>query len=761
MSGDQATPTTSPRDITDWRSARRYTRNNSSDREVLDALERQLAGLQIIDAAVWVFDAERCQCLWANPPGLAIWRAQSVQELQARDIASTQSEAVYALLNDYLVRVHAGETIANWVTLDPQGTTRRCYQTHHPLVLLDGRSVLLIEAQAEPPAEEMLAFASNHTLTIGLYELDGTLLSGNPPFMRLAEYSPLRDLTQVMPPTWKLSNWPSRLAEQSTLQFEAELNTARGPRWFRCELRRVLTHGRQPRAVVTLFDLTETRLAQAEMERKQAIEDYRVLVESLDEVVFSIGQNGELTFVNGAIERYGMSSDEVLDTPFVDLAHPDDRDRLREAIVKMFALGTSLALEFRLLDANQVTRWIHLTARPLLSDSGVIEATGVLTDMTQQREMAAQLRVAQKMEAMGQLAGGVAHDFNNLLTVILASAELAKFELPQDSPIGDTLNDITDAGTTAAELTRQLLAFSRRQVLQPETLDLRKLLQQSGRMLRRLISEQIEFVVQPAEVLGAIRADRSQIEQLVMNLVINARDALSSDGKIVLSASNVRTPSPSEPGGPRDQVVISVTDNGVGMSQEVVDRMFEPFYTTKEMGEGTGLGLAMVQGIVHQSGGTIQVQSTLGEGTCIEVFFPRHDGQAAPVRDTPQVDHQGGTILVIEDEAVLRDLVGRVLTQAGYTVLVAEDPWDAIAICEREGPEIDLVLTDVVMPGLSGPQLVARVQHLIPNALVIFMSGYSADAFIDEEARQHPVIQKPFDAGTLTQKIHQLLAQPR
>lgn len=269
-----AEPNDTPQASEAWRNFPPYRREDPVSAAVLDAMDRKLAGLNCIDTPVWVFDAERCQCLWANVTGLRVWRADSVAELQRRDIASTQSEAVYSLLNDYLKRVDGGEAVATWVTLDPAGTTRRFLQSHHIFVLEDGRKVLLIEAQPEPPVEEMLAFASNYSLTIGLYEMDGTFVSGNPAFLKIAALHPTADLNTLISPD--LREWPALLQTQSVLVWQTELSTERGRGWFRCELRRVTTHShpqaRHMRAILSVFDLTEERLAEAERAHNQTIE---------------------------------------------------------------------------------------------------------------------------------------------------------------------------------------------------------------------------------------------------------------------------------------------------------------------------------------------------------------------------------------------------------------------------------------------------------------------------------------------------------
>jgi two-component sensor histidine kinase/PAS domain-containing protein len=257
--------------IDKWREANRYRRSDSTESAVISDIERRLAGLNFLKTPVWVFDAQRCQCLWANTTGLAIWQAKSVDDLLLRNVAATQSEAVYALLNDYLHRAAIGEDVACWVTLDPAGTTRRFYQSHHFFVLSDGRGVLLIEAQVEPPAEEMLAFAANHAITIGLYEMDGHFVSGNPGFVKIAEKHPLHDLNAIIPPGHQREHWPSLLEQQSTVGFEVELNTERGQRWFRGELRRVWTHARTARTILSLFDLTDERFARTEIAHRKAV----------------------------------------------------------------------------------------------------------------------------------------------------------------------------------------------------------------------------------------------------------------------------------------------------------------------------------------------------------------------------------------------------------------------------------------------------------------------------------------------------------
>jgi PAS domain S-box-containing protein len=374
-----------------------------------------------------------------------------------------------------------------------------------------------------------------------------------------------------------------------------------------------------------------------------------------------------------------------------------------------------------------------------------------------------QLRQAQKMEAIGRLAGGVAHDFNNLLTVINATAGFVAEDLPPADPRQEDIQAILEAGRRGARLTRQLLAFGRRQVLEPEVLDLNGVVRDLEGMIRRLIGEDIDLRIELADGLDPVSADRSQIDQVVMNLVVNARDALGSGGRIQVRTANVGL------GGTRSlngsmapRVLLAVSDDGEGMSTEVQDRIFEPFFSTKEEGRGTGLGLSMVYGIVQQSGGDIRVRSGSGEGTTIEVLLPRVDLDAGgdSIESSPVEEPGAELILVVEDEAVVRKLVRRILESAGYSVLLAANGEEALVECERASHEIGLVLTDVVMPEMGGKELADRLARRWPDLKVLYMSGYTGQAIarrgsLDEGAW---FISKPFEPAELVSKVRAVLA---
>jgi signal transduction histidine kinase/CheY-like chemotaxis protein len=376
-----------------------------------------------------------------------------------------------------------------------------------------------------------------------------------------------------------------------------------------------------------------------------------------------------------------------------------------------------------------------------------------------------QLRQAQKMEAIGRLAGGVAHDFNNLLTVIRGYSRMLLDRAPGPEFRGG-LERIDDAADRAAALTSQLLAFSRRQVLQPKIFNLNSLVQNLEKMLRRLIGEDIEMRTVLASDLGSVRADRSQIEQVIMNLVVNSRDAMPKGGKLTIETSNVfldeayaQRHQTVQPG---RYVLLGVSDTGVGIDPENLARIFEPFFTTKEMGKGTGLGLSMVYGIIKQSGGNIWVYSEPGRGTSFKIYLPLVNAPAdATTSEQSQSENSRGTetILLVEDDEQVRELAREALCVSGYEVLVAETPKAAIALCLSHRSQIDLLLTDVVMPGLSGPELATQVTAIRPEIKILYMSGYTAQAIVHhgELDANTFFIQKPFTPSSLSAKVREVL----
>ncbi|MBX3175963.1 MAG: PAS domain S-box protein [Candidatus Hydrogenedentes bacterium] len=456
---------------------------------------------------------------------------------------------------------------------------------------------------------------------------------------------------------------------------------------------------------------------------------------------------------------------------WLDQVHPEDAGPLREDLETCANNpGARFQRELRLRKGNGEYRWILMAAS---SDPAATETPariiGTNIDVSDRKRLESEYQQAQKMESVGRLAGGVAHDFNNLLGVIGGYSEFALQTLEEDDPLRDEVIQIKNAADRAADLTRQLLAFSRRQIMRSEVTDINGIVSDLEKMLQRVIGEDIELDVNLAPELGSVMADRGQIEQVLMNLSINARDAMPRGGRLAIATTNQtlgESDAQQRPGAdPGDYVCLTVRDNGVGMDQRTLDRIFEPFFTTKEQGKGTGLGLATVYGIVKQSGGGIWVTSAPGQGAEFQIYLPRIDAPATEERapaTAPHITRGSETILLAEDEEALRAVTHMILTHAGYTVLAAESGSRAIELMRENTGQVDLLLTDVVMPGLSGPQLVTELKAIAPDLKVLFMSGYADDTVIRHGILAEGVefIHKPYSFAQLTKKIREVLDKP-
>ncbi|MFQ4136559.1 response regulator [Nodosilinea sp. PGN35] len=509
-------------------------------------------------------------------------------------------------------------------------------------------------------------------------------------------------------------------------------------------------------------EIAERRRTEAALRDSEA--RYRQLFQSITDPVFVCDRETLLYLAvnDAAVATYGYSPAEFLALTLGDLCLPEDLPALR-AIVTQPTPGHHGPWRYRTKDAQITTVEIFAYG---LEFAGRPACLLQARDVTEQRRLEEQFRQSQKMEAIGRLAGGIAHDFNNLVTVIKGYSELLQSRIDPDDPASELLGEIYSAGERAGALTRQLLAFSRQQVLAPQVLNLNTVVSNTKTMLRRLIGEDVLLVTHLSPTLGPIRADPGQIEQVLMNLAVNARDAMPEGGTLTLATQTVvlddvycRTVADLNPG---NYVRLAVADSGDGMDAATQAKMFEPFFTTKPVGKGTGLGLATVHGIVKQSGGHIAVESAVGRGTTFQIYLPL---VAAAVPEVPaparsRTFPQGcETILVVEDEAAVRALEVTVLQRCGYRVLEAANGKDALRLAEQESGPIHLLVSDVVMPHLGGRSLAEQLVRDRPHCNVLFLSGYTDDAVIHYSVSEAGTafLQKPFTPSALAQKVRQVL----
>jgi PAS domain S-box-containing protein len=521
---------------------------------------------------------------------------------------------------------------------------------------------------------------------------------------------------------------------------------------------------------------------QAENERKQSDERFRLLVEGVrDYASFVVDLDGRVAHWNsGAASVAGFEASEIVGQPISAFYPKADRENgVPETHLETARRGGRVEHEGWQVRKDGSKFWASVTISAIRSADGTIADFVQMTrDLTERRHAAEalrrtedQLRQAQKLEAIGSLAGGIAHDFNNVLSVIISCTTLVLDDLKPGDPLRTELEEVKKAADRAVSLTRQLLAFSRKQLLQPRVLDLNQVVNGMRSLLTRLLGESVQLTLLTDRQLGRIHADPGQIEQILMNLIVNARDAMPDGGKVIVETCSVRLDEAYAAQHvevtPGDYVMLAVTDTGIGMDKEIQSRIFEPFFTTKEPGRGTGLGLATVFGIVKQSEGHIWVYSEPGKGTTFKIHFPRTartpDGMISEPPAAPATLQGNETILLVEDEDQVRTVMRTILRRQGYNVLEAQNGGEAFLICEDFTAKIHLLITDVVMPRMSGRVLVERLASLRPDLKVLYVSGYTENSVVHHGVLEAGIafLQKPIMPDALARKVREVLDSPK
>ena len=521
--------------------------------------------------------------------------------------------------------------------------------------------------------------------------------------------------------------------------------------------------------IVLLFDLyivfQQVQFFRVRKQIAEREELFRLITENAADMIAVVDENGNRLYNSPSYRRLlGYSPEELRQTNGIEQIHPDDRQKVVEAAKEARHSGVGRSVEYRILHKDGHWVPIESTASVVRSSGGEIEKLVIVNrDVTERKDLEKKLLLSQKLEAIGRLSGGIAHDFNNLLGVILGYCEELQKHIPPEDPYREAVDEIQAAGKRAASLTHQLLAFSRKQVFEPQVLDLNTIVTQAVKMLERLIGEDITLDILPVQQIGSVKADQSQIERVLLNLVVNAREAMPQGGKVTIEMADVEldetSPTLHRCDAPGPYVMLRVTDGGCGMDAELQSHIFEPFFTTKD--QGTGLGLATVYGVIKQNGGYISVESAPGKGTSFRVYLPRVSetvDRVQQIESSETIAHEHRTVLLVEDERALRKLTRKMLLEMGLTVLEAENASQAIEIAERTKTPIDLLLTDVVMPGMSGWAMAELLSSQRPKMRVLYMSGYPDGVIAKHRLVKSgiSVLRKPFTRDELARRVEEV-----
>jgi PAS domain S-box-containing protein len=522
----------------------------------------------------------------------------------------------------------------------------------------------------------------------------------------------------------------------------------------------------------------QTEVAQhtrAEEELRESNEKFHQLADNITDAFWIRSPDlSKVHYISPAFERiWGRPLKTLYENPqqWADFILPEDRERVVGAFAALTSNTPSLDIEYRIVRPDGEIRWVQVRGFQVRDATDkLIRHTGIVTDITEHKKLETRLFQSQKMETIGKLAGGIAHEFNSILTAIIGQSELMLNDLPPGNPLCKNAIEIAKAAGRATTLTRQLLAYGRKQMLQPEVLDLDAVLAGMEGTLRHLLGGGTDMHIAAFAGLKSVKVDAGQIEQVIMNMVLNAHDAMPNGGKLMLETANISFDQESvgrypelKPG---DYVMLAITDTGAGMSEEVKARVFEPFFTTKDVGQGAGLGLSTCYGIIKQSGGHISVYSERGRGATFKIYLPQIESEAkVPLQrlDSPALPPGTETILLVEDDPALREMATILLKRLGYTVLAAANGIEALSLKQRHDTgHIDLLFTDVVMPHMSGKELADRVQVLYPHTKILFTSAYTENAIVHQGVLNKGValLQKPFTPSALAQKLREVLDQP-
>ena len=613
---------------------------------------------------------------------------------------------------------------------------------------LNGRYTLV-----NPAAEELSGYSRDEILQLSVFDM------ASPEHVELICNSLKQKLTDHAPTTYEIE-----AIRKDGTRVPVEVSS-----------RLIYRDGRPIGVQGSVRDISERRRAEEVVRASE--QRFRDLVENANDIIFTCDMLGKITSLNRAGERVtGYTAEEALKMNFAQAVSPDDIAKVRHMLSRKRAADVATVYDLELITKSGGRAAVEISSRAILKDGQAVGVQGIARDITDRQRMEndlrtsqAQLQQSQRLEAVGQLAGGVAHDFNNLLTAIIGYSDFALRKMRANNPIRRDIEEIKKAANRAATLTRQLLAFSRKQILKPEVLDLNLVVGEMHKMLERLIGEDIDLVTTLGSDTDPVKADRGQLEQIIMNLVVNARDAMPFGGSVTIETANVlfdkAYTSEHVPVKPGKYAMLAVSDTGLGMDANTQLHIFEPFFTTKELGKGTGLGLSTVYGIVKQSGGFIWVYSELNVGTTFKIYLPSltelHFDQELTSIDTAETET--GTVLLVEDDPLVRNVALRALESAGYTVLESGNGHGALAMAHSCDDEIDLLITDVVMPLMGGRELAQELSALHPKTSILFMSGYTDDAVVRHGIMDKDIeyLQKPFTPESLVRRVGEVLRDAR